>query len=176
MDHQVFEIGEDVLISWDVLEGIYAGNNAEVMFEVYILSLIHISVGGTVVVPSVDKYTNPAHWKKIIKKYKVSVWNSDPSFMQMFTVLKNETNEDELDSIRLVMLSGDWIPVSLPNEIMSMARNARIVSLGGATEASIWSIYHEYEAEDADKVSIPYGKPLYNQGYKVLEDVYKRQE
>lgn len=47
------------------------------------------------------------------------------------------------NSIRLVMLSGDWIPVSHANEIMSMARNARIVSLGGATEASIWSIYHD---------------------------------
>lgn len=43
MDHQVFEIGEDVLISWDVLEGIYAGNNAEVMFEVYIRLLSNAS-------------------------------------------------------------------------------------------------------------------------------------
>ena len=43
MDHQVFEIGEDVLISWDVLEGIYAGNNSEVMFEVYIRLLSNAS-------------------------------------------------------------------------------------------------------------------------------------
>lgn len=162
---------EDINMRYNVTENDVVLNIAQLNFDLSVYDIFGLlSVGGTVVVPSVDKYTNPAHWKKIITKYKVSVWNSVPSFMQMFTVLKNETNEDELDSIRLVMLSGDWIPVSLPNEIMSMARNARIVSLGGATEASIWSIYHEYEAEDADKVSIPYGKPLYNQGYKVLDE------
>uniref|UniRef100_UPI00307AB056 AMP-binding protein n=1 Tax=Porcipelethomonas sp. TaxID=2981675 RepID=UPI00307AB056 len=162
---------EDINMRYNVTENDVVLNIAQLNFDLSVYDIFGLlSVGGTVVVPSVDKYTNPAHWKKIITKYKVSVWNSVPSFMQMFTVLKNETNEEELDSIRLVMLSGDWIPVSLPNEIMSMARNARIVSLGGATEASIWSIYHEYEAEDADKVSIPYGKPLYNQGYKVLDE------
>lgn len=162
---------EDINMRYNVTENDVVLNIAQLNFDLSVYDIFGLlSVGGTVIVPSVDKYTNPAHWKKIITKYKVSIWNSVPSFMQMFTVLKNETNENELDSIRLVMLSGDWIPVSLPNEIMSMARNAKVVSLGGATEASIWSIYHEYKAEDADKVSIPYGKPLYNQGYKVLDE------
>lgn len=162
---------EDINLRYNVTENDVVLNMAQLNFDLSVYDIFGLlSVGGMVVVPSVDKYTNPAHWKELVMKYRVSIWNSVPSFMQMFSVLKNETNADELDSLRLVMLSGDWIPVSLPDEIMEMAHNAKVVSLGGATEASIWSIFHDYKAEDADKISIPYGKPLYNQGYKVLDE------
>ena len=43
------------------------------------------------------------------------------------------------------MMSGDWIPVSLPEAINQVMPNAKIISLGGATEASIWSIYYEID-------------------------------
>ena len=162
---------EDINTRYNVTEKDTVLNIAQLNFDLSVYDIFGLlSVGGTVVVPSVDKYTNPAHWKQLVTKYNVSIWNSVPSFMQMFVVLKDEINENELDSLRLVMMSGDWIPVSLPNEIMSIAKNAKVVSLGGATEASIWSIYHEYEDEDKEKISIPYGKPLYNQGYKVLDE------
>ena len=112
---------EDINMRYNVTENDVVLNIAQLNFDLSVYDIFGLlSVGGTVVVPSVDKYTNPAHWKKIITKYKVSVWNSVPSFMQMFTVLKNETNEEELDSIRLVMLSGDWIPVSLPHETLEL--------------------------------------------------------
>ncbi len=45
-------------------------------------------------------------------------------------------------SLRLVFLSGDWIPVSLPDELKENFENVRVVSLGGATESTIWSNYY----------------------------------
>ena len=46
----------------------------------------------------------------------------------------------------------------------------RLYSLGGATEASIWSIFHPIEQVDPQWVSIPYGKPLRNQSFHVLKN------
>ena len=68
----------------------------------------------------------------------------------------------------LEILSGDWIPVNMPNAIKKVCENARVVSLGGATEGSIWSIYYPVDYVDPEWKSIPYGKPLANQTYYVL--------
>jgi acyl-coenzyme A synthetase/AMP-(fatty) acid ligase len=70
----------------------------------------------------------------------------------------------------LVLLSGDWIPVSLPDRIRSIFGDIEVVSLGGATEASIWSIYHRIGRTNASWNSIPYGSPLSGQAIHVLDD------
>ena len=45
------------------------------------------------------------------------------------------------------------------------------MSLGGATEASIWSILYPIEQVDSTWKSIPYGKPMLNQTFHVLNHV-----
>ena len=45
---------------------------------------------------------------------------------------------------------------------------AKFISLGGATEAAIWSIYYPIDINTTYKNSIPYGKPLANQYFYVL--------
>lgn len=72
--------------------------------------------------------------------------------------------------LKVVLLSGDWIPVTLPDQIHTSCKKAKVVSLGGATEAAIWSIYHEIEEVPDGAVSIPYGKPLANQKFYVLNE------
>lgn len=73
------------------------------------------------------------------------------------------------DSLRCVLLSGDWIPVSLPGRIARAAANPRIASLGGATEGSIWSVLFPIDARAGYTGSVPYGKPLLNQTMHVLD-------
>ncbi|MGD2116438.1 MAG: AMP-binding protein, partial [Acidobacteriota bacterium] len=75
-----------------------------------------------------------------------------------------------LGGLRLVLLSGDWIPVDLPGRIRRFAPDAEIVSLGGATEGSIWSILHPIGEEDASRTSIPYGRPMADQTFHVFDD------
>ena len=73
-------------------------------------------------------------------------------------------------ALRLALLSGDWIPLSLPDRIKAMtSKGMRIISLGGATEASIWSIYYEISSVNPSWKSIPYGKALKNQSFHVLD-------
>ena len=55
----------------------------------------------------------------------------------------------------------------MPDKIRNHFVNARVTSLGGATEASIWSIYYPTERK-ADITSVPYGMPLKNQTIHIL--------
>ncbi|MFH1059251.1 MAG: amino acid adenylation domain-containing protein, partial [Pseudomonadota bacterium] len=72
-------------------------------------------------------------------------------------------------SLRLVWLSGDWISLTLPERVWRRFPGARVVSLGGATEAAIWSVFHPVDAVDPAWRSIPYGRPLANQSMHVLD-------
>ena len=72
--------------------------------------------------------------------------------------------------LRLVLLSGDWIPVTLPAQIRTLWPACQLISLGGATEASIWSIYYPIDQVDPGWTSIPYGQPLTNQTFHVLDE------
>lgn len=128
-----------------------------------------LSVGGTVVYPDNEKYTNPSHWAELMKKYNVTVWNSVPAFAQMLVSYLNSHKDIMFEQHKTVLLSGDWIPLELPESLKKYMPSTKIVSLGGATEASIWSNFYEYEKLDENWKSIPYGKALSNQEMYVLD-------
>jgi len=130
-----------------------------------------LAVGGTVVIPNSKQLRDPAHWVDLLERHQISVWNSVPAFMEMLvTYVAGGPIPPRFDSLRLVMLSGDWIPVSLPDRVRQLAPRAQVISLGGATEGAIWSIYYRIESVDPSWKSIPYGVPLGNQEMWVLDD------
>lgn len=134
-----------------------------------------LSAGGAIVIPDQSKIKNPQHWIELIEKYKVTVWNSVPAFMQMLIEYNSNSSKKIDNSIKVVLLSGDWIPVSLPEKIKDTFRKAQVVGLGGATEASIWSNYYNIPIPvPKEYKSIPYGKPLINQKYYILNKSMER--
>ncbi len=127
-----------------------------------------LSRGGQLVLPGPDDLREPRRWLELVRKHRVTVWNSVPALMAM---LAEQAISDEVDDLpfRAVMLSGDWIPVHLPALVKQVAPQTAIYSLGGATEAAIWSIYHPVSHVSPDWDSIPYGTPLPNQELHVLD-------
>lgn len=112
---------------------------------------------------------------QLIKEEKITIWNSVPMIMQMYMDYIEATNDEVMDfdkipEVRVVMMSGDWIPVNLPDRIKEQFMDCEVISLGGATEASIWSIYYPIEEVKENWNSIPYGYPLANQTYYVLSE------
>jgi epothilone synthetase B len=75
-----------------------------------------------------------------------------------------------LASLRLALSSGDWLPPELPDRLTALRPGMELISLGGATEASIWSIYYPVLTSMAGRRSVPYGRPLDNQTFHVLDD------
>lgn len=129
-----------------------------------------LSEGGTLCFPEIERYTDPSEWHEIVKRHSVTVWNSVPAFMKMYVAYIAGLDKEERILPSNVMLSGDWIGLNLFEDIKKIDRNIRCISMGGATEASIWSIFYEYGEMKEDWNSIPYGKPLANQGFKILDD------
>jgi len=128
-----------------------------------------LAAGGTIVLPRPSDLHEPARWARLIADHRVSVWNSVPALMSVLVSYAEGERAQQLASLRLVLLSGDWIPLSLPEQVRALPGRPVVVSLGGATEASIWSIAHPIEVVEPQWTSIPYGRPLANQSIHVLD-------
>ncbi|MEV6598632.1 amino acid adenylation domain-containing protein [Actinoplanes sp. NPDC051346] len=127
-----------------------------------------LAVGGAVVVPDADVQRDPAAWLDLVRDAGVTIWNSVPALMELLVEHLVVTGESA--RLRLVMMSGDWIPVTLPERIRAALGGPAVISLGGATEASIWSILYPIDAVPAEWTSIPYGHPMRNQSFHVLDE------
>ncbi len=128
-----------------------------------------LAVGATLVLPRADRRGDPSHWAELVRDFGVTVWNSVPGQLHMLCDwLRSESPTDD-GTLRLALISGDWIPVSLPDQARGLLPGLEIVSLGGATEGSIWSIAHPIGEVDTARPSIPYGRPLTNQTFAVLD-------
>lgn len=126
-----------------------------------------LSCGGSIVYPREEDRINPEHWLAIINKYNVNMWNTVPSLLYML-ISYSLSHSQILTSLTDIWLSGDWIPVLLLKQIDNVVPNAEVISLGGATEGGIWSIYHKCLESDKVRNSVPYGIPLPNQEFYVL--------
>jgi amino acid adenylation domain-containing protein len=127
-----------------------------------------LAVGGTIVMPAPEGRRDPPHWATLMSKHGVTIWNTVAALMQMLVEYQAGREVITPPDLRLVMMSGDWIPLDLPDRIWQIWPEAAVMSLGGATEASIWSIHYPIATVEPTWNSIPYGKPLTNQTFHVL--------
>ncbi|MDQ1743193.1 MAG: hypothetical protein QOE23_1532, partial [Pseudonocardiales bacterium] len=131
-----------------------------------------LAAGAAVVILTPELAGDPAHWLELVRAHRVSVWNSVPTLLAMLVEYAEGSGELP-PSLRLAMLSGDWIPLSLPDRFRRLAPGAQIHSLGGATEASIWSIAYPIGEVEPGWRSIPYGRAMANQQFYVLDDALR---
>ncbi|GIJ24431.1 non-ribosomal peptide synthetase [Micromonospora lutea] len=128
--------------------------------------------GAALVLPDPARRGDPSHWAAMVAAHGVTLWNSVPAQLQMLMHYLDVEPAD-LSSLRLALLSGDWIPLSLPGHAARHVPDAELVSLGGATEAAIWSNYHRIRTLESHWRSIPYGLPLANQRFHVLDSALR---
>ena len=119
--------------------------------------------GGTIVLPRPEELLEPASWAGLMERHRVTVWHSVPAMLEMLVDRLEARPETAPQALRLVLLGGDWIPVSLPDRLRRLVPGAQVVSLGGATEVSMDSTIFLIEAVDPAWKSIPYGVPMANQ-------------
>ncbi|OIJ88430.1 hypothetical protein BIV24_21945 [Streptomyces colonosanans] len=128
-----------------------------------------LAAGGSVVMPEPSRSQEPRHWTELADRHQVTLWNTVPALMQAWIDAHDPAAPPPGRRLRLVMMSGDWIPVALPDRIRAFYPTAEVMSLGGATEASIWSIHYPIGAVPPEWSRIPYGKPLANQTMHVYD-------
>jgi amino acid adenylation domain-containing protein len=126
-----------------------------------------LAAGGSVRVATGSELGDPERLLRVLTDEPITMWDSAPSLLGQlaphFGKVASKSN------LRLVMLSGDWIPVTLPDQVRAVFPAAEVVSLGGATEAAIWSNWFPIDRVDPAWASIPYGRPIRNARYYLLD-------
>ncbi|WP_328941211.1 AMP-binding protein [Streptomyces sp. NBC_00250] len=128
-----------------------------------------LTAGATLVLPNPGTQRDPHHWNHLITHHHITTWNSVPALFELLTEHRNQNNTPTNTTLKTALLSGDWIPLTLPQRAKNTFPHLQLHSLGGATEASIWSIHHPITTTPEEWTSIPYGKPLTNQTMHILD-------
>ncbi len=129
-----------------------------------------LAAGGRIVMPEPGSGRDAARWAELLRDERVTLWNTVPALLEMLVDHAAGRAGAVSPTLRLALLSGDWIPVALPDRARLLAPALQVVSLGGATEASIWSILYPIGEVAPEWTSIPYGRPLANQTFAVLDE------
>ena len=128
-----------------------------------------LAAGATIVLPQPDRLQDPAHWAELMSQRQVTIWHTAPAMLKMLVDYLEVHPERTPQSLRLVLLGGDWIPVSLPDRLRALVNEVQVISMGGATECSMDSTIFEVLEVDPVWTSIPYGEPMANQLAYVLD-------
>ncbi|MFW7524933.1 amino acid adenylation domain-containing protein [Vibrio ostreicida] len=129
-----------------------------------------LAAGGALVLPKETQLRDPMAWSELVSRHHITLWNTVPALFDMFLTFCEGMALTAPSQLRTVMLSGDWIDLSLPQRYRSFSPRGTFSAMGGATEAAIWS--NEYLVDNVDPSwrSIPYGYPLTNQCYRVVDE------
>ncbi|HEX2673695.1 MAG TPA: amino acid adenylation domain-containing protein, partial [Polyangiaceae bacterium] len=123
--------------------------------------------GATVVIADDELLTDVEALAAAVFRRKITIWNSAPAALERILPFLPATLGEPC--LRLAMLSGDWLPLAMLPALRHAFPKARIVNLGGATEAAIWSNWFAVDAIDPSWTSVPYGRPIQNCRYHVLD-------
>ena len=124
-----------------------------------------LSAGAALVLPAPGEEKDALAWNRLVKRHGVTLWCSVPAILEMLLACRQG---DELGSLRLIAQGGDYIKPATIAALRALLPRCRLFSLGGPTETTIWSIWHELTAED--RTVIPYGRPLPCCRYFLLND------
>ena len=122
-----------------------------------------MSVGATLVLPTQEQEKDAISWSQLVEQHQVTLWCSVPAILEMLLDCAEPT---QLHSLRLVAQGGDYIKPATLRRLLALFPSPRLVSLGGPTETTIWSIWHDITPDDVERV--PYGLPLAGNQYLSL--------
>ncbi|MBM7365460.1 non-ribosomal peptide synthetase [Gordonia hydrophobica] len=145
---------------------------AALEFDISVYDLFGLySAGGAVIAVGADDAKDPAAWRELLVDHRASVLTCVPSALDMLLTLA-ESGEGGLgDSLRAVLLGGDWVGADLPGRLRALAPGARFAGLGGATEIAIHGTVCEVQTPPAHWTSVPFGTPLNNVVCRVVSEL-----
>ena len=127
-----------------------------------------LAAGGSIHVVTDADVRDPEKLVRLLCEQPITYWDSAPAALSQLVPFLPAA-ADEGARLRLVFLSGDWIPVSLPDRIRAVFPRAQVIGLGGATEATVWSNFFPIANVEPEWGSIPYGRPIQNARYLILD-------
>ncbi|ALG87024.1 peptide synthetase [Gordonia phthalatica] len=147
---------------------------AALEFDISVYDLFGLySAGGAVIAVGADDAKDPAAWRDLLVEHRASVLTCVPSALDMLLTIAETGSGGLGDSLRAVLLGGDWVGADLPGRLRALAPGARFAGLGGATEIAIHGTVCEVDADGppAHWTSVPFGTPLNNVACRVVSEL-----
>jgi amino acid adenylation domain-containing protein/non-ribosomal peptide synthase protein (TIGR01720 family) len=130
-----------------------------------------LAAGGTLVIATQEDVQDINRLKYLMQSERITFWDSVPTTLNYLVTELAYSKEPFVQPwLRVAFMSGDWIPVSLPPKVKDYFPNVNVISLGGATEGTVWSNYFPIEKVEPHWLSIPYGKPITNNFFYILDN------
>ncbi|PJN02045.1 non-ribosomal peptide synthetase [Streptomyces sp. CB01201] len=130
-----------------------------------------LGTGAGLYIADETEQLDPDLLTEVLLREPVTFWNSAPTTLaQLAPLLAQYREHPGRHDLRLVFLSGDYTPLSLPGALREVFDRADVVNLGGATEATVWSNWFPVGEIDPRWRSIPYGRPIDNARYYILDE------
>ncbi|HEY0552879.1 MAG TPA: amino acid adenylation domain-containing protein [Thermoanaerobaculia bacterium] len=138
-------------------------------FDLSIYDLLGmLGAGAAVRIATEEELQDPARLAAVLRDGGITTWSSAPSALQRLVPFFPAAGEGR--DLRRVLLAGDWIPLALPDEVRRAFPGVLLIgNFGGATETSVWSNWHRVDRVDPAWAAIPYGRPLANTRYYILD-------
>nr|WP_280471415.1 non-ribosomal peptide synthase/polyketide synthase [Nocardia cyriacigeorgica] len=129
-----------------------------------------LQTGARLVVAKPDGHRDPVYLARIIAEQGITTAHFVPSMLSVFVATLGNDNGDAAalpaPRLRQVFASGEALPAPTAQRLRELT-GARLHNLYGPTEAAVDVTYHE--ATDADTVSVPIGRPVWNTRVFVLD-------
>ncbi|WP_432277954.1 non-ribosomal peptide synthase/polyketide synthase [Nocardia cyriacigeorgica] len=129
-----------------------------------------LQTGARLVVAKPDGHRDPVYLARIIAEQGITTAHFVPSMLSVFVATLGNENGDAAalpaPRLRQVFASGEALPAPTAARLRELT-GARLHNLYGPTEAAVDVTYHE--ATDADTVSVPIGRPVWNTRVFVLD-------
>ncbi|MFE9748343.1 amino acid adenylation domain-containing protein [Saccharothrix saharensis] len=128
------------------------------------------SAGGSLVtIDEVDR-RDGHRCAALIRDHGVTLLNCAPGLLDM--ILTAGVVDGLGQTLRTVVLGGDWVGVDLPRRLRDLVPGCRFAGLGGTTETAIHSTICEVdEVVPADWRAVPYGRPMGNVRCRVVDEL-----
>ncbi|WP_157115916.1 non-ribosomal peptide synthetase, partial [Nocardia puris] len=128
-----------------------------------------LQTGARLVVAKPDGHRDPVYLAQVIAEHGVTTAHFVPSMLSVFVSTLGNGNGDSAAAaprLRQVFASGEALPAPTAQRLRELT-GARLHNLYGPTEAAVDVTYHE--VVDADEVSVPIGRPVWNTRVFVLD-------
>ncbi|ELV8553002.1 amino acid adenylation domain-containing protein [Vibrio fluvialis] len=168
-NHATANVLHHTLVAWQVNERDVMLSVTPLHHDMSVFDLLgSLCAGAALVIPEPEAEKDALHWNTLVERHSVTLWCSVPAILEMLLACQS-TSQGQ--SLRLIAQGGDYIKPQTIQTLRERLPNARLFSLGGPTETTIWSIWHELEPEDG--VVIPYGAPLPATQYYVVNEQHQ---
>jgi yersiniabactin nonribosomal peptide synthetase len=150
--------------------GLTALGTAALHFDMSVYDVFGVlAAGGTLVLPDPADGPDPGHWLDLVRAERVTFWAAVPPLMDLAVGEAERRGTGDMATVRDTVLAGDWIPLTLPDRLRAVAPSIRINASGGPTETINWSIWYEVGQVDPRWTSVPYGWPMANHRYHIID-------